>query len=146
MMSFLLSGWTWFLISFALMALEMLAPGMFLIWLGIAAFITGVVVQVFGIGWQASALVFAVLAVASVFIGRRISRFSRNKIEPAAHLNALGQNLVGQSFRLDRPLLNGEGQIKIGDSVWRIVGPDMVAGANVKVVRIDGATLIVDAG
>ncbi|MGL4729500.1 MAG: NfeD family protein [Bosea sp. (in: a-proteobacteria)] len=146
MMSFLLSGWGWFLISFALMALEMLAPGVFLVWLGIAAFITGVLVQAFGIGWQASALVFAVLAVASVLIGRRISRSGRDTPEPSAHLNTRAQTLIGQSFRLDRPLLNGEGQIKIGDSVWRITGPDMVAGASVRVLRIDGATLIVDAG
>jgi membrane protein implicated in regulation of membrane protease activity len=144
-MGVFLEGWGWFLISIVLMALEMFAPGVFLIWLGIAAFLTGLLVQGLGLGWQASALVFALLAVVSVVLGRRLSRSAADLPEPAAHLNARGQQLVGQHFRLDRPLVNGEGQLRIGDSVWRITGPDMVAGARVKVVRIDGATLIVEA-
>jgi membrane protein implicated in regulation of membrane protease activity len=139
-------GWGWALAGIILVGLEMFAPGMFLIWLGLAAFLTSLLVGLFGLGWQASALAFAILAVASVVTGRRLSRTGRDLPEGARHLNARGQQLIGQSFRLDRPLMNGEGQLKIGDSVWRITGPDMVAGANVKVMRVDGATLVVEAG
>jgi membrane protein implicated in regulation of membrane protease activity len=139
-------GWGWALAGIVLVGLEMFAPGMFLIWLGLAAFLTALLVGLFSLGWQASALAFAILAVASVVTGRKLSRPDRDLPDGARHLNARGQQLIGQSFRLDRPLLNGEGQLKVGDSVWRITGPDMVAGANVKVLRVDGATLVVEAG
>jgi membrane protein implicated in regulation of membrane protease activity len=139
-------GWGWALAGIVLVGLEMFAPGMFLIWLGLAAFATGLLVGLFGIGWQASAVAFAILALASVFLGRRLSRPDRDLPDGARHLNARGQQLIGQSFRLDRPLLDGEGQLRIGDSVWRVTGPDMVAGASVKVIRVDGATLVVEAG
>jgi inner membrane protein len=139
-----MGGWAWMLLGIALMALEMLAPGLFLIWLGLAAIVTGIVDGVLGLSWQVSSLVFAALCVLAVLAGRKLTMRRGDVPDPARDLNIRGARLVGQSFRLDRPLLNGEGQLKIGDSVWRITGPDMVAGATVKVGRIDGATLVVE--
>jgi len=34
--------------------------------------------------------------------------------------------------------------MRVGDSSWRITGPELLAGAEVKVVRVDGATLVVE--
>ena len=65
-----LGGWSWVVLGLVLIGGEMLAPGVFLIWLGLAALLTGVVVGAFGIGWQAAALVFAALSLASVLAGR----------------------------------------------------------------------------
>ena len=128
----------------ALMALEMLAPGLFLIWLGLAAIITGIMDVSLGLSWQTSSLVFAMLAVAAVLLGRRFTMRHGDVPDPARDLNIRGHKLVGQSFQLDRPLMNGDGQLKIGDSVWRITGPDMATGSSVRVVKIDGATLCVE--
>ena len=139
-----MGSWGWVLFGIALMALEMLAPGLFMIWLGLAAILTGII-DAFSLSWQASSLVFAILSVAAVLAGRSLTMRRGDVPDPAQDLNTRGQNLIGQSFRLDRPLLNGEGQLKIGDSVWRVTGPDMVSGAKVRVVRIDGATLAVEA-
>ncbi len=136
-------GWGWILAGLALMALEMLSPGIFLIWLGLAALLTGILDAALGLSWQASSMVFAVLAVGLVLVARRLTKRGHDVPDAARDLNIRGQRLVGQRFTLDRPLLNGEGQLKIGDSVWRIVGPDMITGAIVKVVRIDGVTLVV---
>jgi len=60
-------------------------------------------------------------------------------------LNRRGQSLVGHIFTLDSPIEAGCGRIRVGDSFWRIVGPDAAAGTNVRVVRIEGATLVVEA-
>lgn len=139
-----IGGWSWVLFGLLLMALEMLAPGFFFIWLGLAAFCTGVLDLAFGLSWQVAWLIFAALSVGSVLLGRHLTRHRGDVPDPAETLNVRGHKLIGRTFRLDRPLLNGEGQLKIGDSVWRIVGPDMVAGATVKVVAIEGATLTVE--
>jgi inner membrane protein len=137
-----LGGWIWLILGMVLMGLEMLAPGMFLIWLGLAALATGVIAGLAGLGWQAASLLFAMLAVLAVIAGRRVMA-ARAANDPASTLNDPARRLVGQQFRLDRPLIGGEGQLKVGDSVWAVTGPDMVAGAQVKVLRVEGSTLIV---
>ena len=59
-------------------------------------------------------------------------------------LNRRGEALIGRIFQLDRPIVSGEGRIRVDDSVWRVVGPDLAMGAAVRVVRIEGASLIVE--
>lgn len=140
-----MGSWGWVLFGIALMAVEMLAPGLFMIWLGLAAILTGVIDAAFSLSWQTSSLVFAILSIAAVLAGRRLTMRRGDVPDPAQDLNTRGHNLIGQSFRLDRPLLNGEGQLKIGDTIWRIAGEDMVAGAHVKVTGLEGTTLKVKA-
>ena len=41
--------------------------------------------------------------------------------------------------------MGGEGRIRVDDSSWRVTGPNQPAGAAVRVVRVDGATLVVEA-
>jgi membrane protein implicated in regulation of membrane protease activity len=47
-------------------------------------------------------------------------------------------------FTLDKPIVNGSGTVRVGDTVWRVTGPDSPAGSRVKVTRADGATLYVE--
>lgn len=138
-----LGGWSWVLLGIALVALELLAPGLFLIWLGLAAIATGLIDIGLGLSWQVASLVFAFLSLAAVLGARRLTMRRGDVPDPAQDLNARGHRLVGQTFRLDRPLANGEGQLKVGDSVWRITGPDIPANEKCRVTGIDGATLSV---
>ncbi len=137
-------GWGWALAGLVMIGLEMLAPGMFLLWLGLAALVTALLVGLFGLGWQTASLAFAALALASVVLGRRLSTRRQDEPDTAEHLNTPTRRLIGQVLTLDRPLIGGEGQVKVGDSVWRVTGPDMVAGAKVRIARIDGASLVVE--
>jgi len=59
-------------------------------------------------------------------------------------LNARGEALVGQVFVLDQPILAGRGRIKLGDGSWIVTGPDMVAGAKVRVAAVSGTELRVE--
>lgn len=138
------NGWLWAILGLLLIGGEMLAPGVFLIWLGLAALITGAVVGIFGLGWQAAAIVFAVLAVACVAAGRLLTRRRSEEPDAATGLNDRGRQLIGKVFRLETTMTGGEGRIRVGDSSWRITGPELLAGTEVKVVRVDGATLIVE--
>ncbi|MBB3021454.1 hypothetical protein FHR70_004550 [Microvirga lupini] len=139
-----LGAWAWIILGVLLIGVELVAPGSFFIWLGLAAIVTGLFDAVLGLSWQASALLFALLCVAAVILGRAVTR-SRTQDEPQAEmLNRRGQSLVGRVFTLETPIKDGEGRIRVDDSSWRVTGADRFAGAKVRVVRIEGTTLVVD--
>lgn len=139
-----LGGWSWAILGLVLVGGEMLAPGIFLIWLGLAALLTGALVGLFGIGWQAAMLVFAIFAGASVLAGRFLTRRKGEEPDAATGLNDRGRQLIGRVFRLETTMTDGEGRVRVGDSSWRIVGPELLAGAEVRVVRVEGSTLVVE--
>ena len=139
-----LGPWSWIILGLVLMGLELLAPGVFLIWLGLAAMLTGIVDWAFGLSWQTATLLFALLSVAAVLVGRVVSRHRDEEEAGRPVLNRRGHSLVGRVFMLDTPIAGGEGRVRVDDSVWRITGPDAPAGASVRVVRVDGATLVVE--
>ena len=73
----------------------------------------------------------------------------RDRVEETAgdvpNLNRRSRALVGQVLTLDAPIVGGEGRVRIGDSSWRVIGPDLPLGRSVRVVRVEGATLVVEA-
>jgi|SRR5690349_17938661 len=138
-----LGAWAWIILGLALAGLELISPGIFLIWLGFAAILTGLAAGAADLSWQASTLLFATLSVAAVLAGRAISRPAVQK-DDASALNRRGEALVGRTFTLEAPILGGEGRVRVGDSSWRITGPDTPAGSAVRVVRVDGSTLVVE--
>jgi inner membrane protein len=134
-------GWSWVIVGLLCLLVELFAPGLFFIWIGLAALATGIAVFGFGLGWSASALLFCALAVISVVAGRAVTRRRALEPDPSGQLNRLGRELIGQVLPLDSRIENGVGRVRIGDTVWRVTGEDMVAGANVLVVAIEGSTL-----
>ena len=119
-------------------------PGFFLIWLGIAALITGLAAWFLPIGVTAQGLLFAALAVASVYAGRRW--FVQNPIETDdPKLNDRGARLAGEIVTVVEAIKSGRGRVKVGDSVWNARGPDTASGGQVRVTGADGAVLLVEA-
>ncbi|RDJ21754.1 NfeD family protein [Bosea caraganae] len=139
-----LGGWGWLVFGLVLIGGELLAPGIFLIWLGLAALLTGLVVGLFDFGWQVSALVFAGFSILSVVAGRLLTRRGSDEPDLAQGLNDRGRQLIGKVFKLEATMLGGEGRIRVGDSSWRVTGPELLAGTEVRVVRVEGATLVVE--
>lgn len=137
-------GWAWIVLGLVLVGGEMLAPGVFLLWLGLAALVTGAVVGLTGVAWQGAWLIFAGLAVACVLVGRAVTRHRSDEPDTASGLNDRGRQLIGRVFRLEATMTGGEGRIRVGDSSWRITGPELLAGTEIRVVRVEGATLVVE--
>ena len=67
----MLGNWVWFVAAGILLLLELLSPGVFFIWLGIAAALTGIADNIQNLPWQGELALFAVLSVLSVVVGRR---------------------------------------------------------------------------
>jgi inner membrane protein len=138
-----LDAWAWIILGVVLIGLELAAPGVFLLWLGLAAVATGLVDGMADLSWQASTLLFAALSVVAVLVGRALSRPDVSR--ETSSLNRRGAALVGRIFVLEAPISAGEGRIRVDDSSWRVTGPDQPTGASVRVVRVEGATLMVEA-
>ncbi|WP_338151456.1 NfeD family protein [Aurantiacibacter luteus] len=135
--------WLWLALGLLLAAAEIVAPGVFLIWLGVAALVTGVVAWVLPIGVPMQVLAFAVLSVVAVYIGRNYVR--ANPIaEPDPMLNRRGARLVGEVGTAVVAFSGGEGRIRLGDSEWLARGPDCAPGDRVRVTGSDGAILLVE--
>lgn len=136
--------WHWLILAVALIILEILMPGAYFLWMGVSAAVVGAALFIFPpMPLLAQVLIFAVLSVIAVKTYRSYRK--NNPLvtdEPA--LNRRGEKYIGQSFTLKEPIVNGVGKIKVDDSTWEITGMDIDAGETVRVVAVEGATLVVE--
>ena len=120
----------------------MLAPGFFLIWIGLAAGGTGVVTAVFGLDWHGQLGAFTALAMA--LVGLAAWRLQRRPVpdlvnDPTAGL--IGASCYALGFQA------GEGRVSLRDGTWQARVADAsspVAGEVLRVVGLDGTTLLVE--
>ncbi|MFN3891689.1 MAG: NfeD family protein [Beijerinckiaceae bacterium] len=134
--------WYWLVGGVLLCAAEAFAPGMFLLWFGVAAIATGLVLSVADIGLAWSLLLFGALAVAAVLAGRKFYG-SAVKESDQPFLNRRAEAMVGRTYVLSLPIRGGEGRLIVNDTQWRLRGPDLPAGAKVRVTRVEEATFLV---
>jgi membrane protein implicated in regulation of membrane protease activity len=138
-----LGAWNWIILGGILLAIEVMAPGTFILWLGLSAILVGVISFAIEWSWQAQGVAFAVLSIVSLVLWRRLGRrVKQDNDQP--FLNRRAQAFVGRVFTLDKPIVGGAGTVRIDDSVWRITGPDCAAGSRIKIARADGVTLFVE--
>jgi membrane protein implicated in regulation of membrane protease activity len=138
-----LGSWNWLILGFILMALELLAPGVFMFWLGLAALLVGLLSFAIHPSWQIQILMFALSAAAAVPLWRRMARQSSSASKSNPFLNKRSDALVGRVCTLEKPIIDGAGTVRIDDTVWRVSGPDTPAGSRVRIVHADGASLTV---
>jgi membrane protein implicated in regulation of membrane protease activity len=139
-----LEHWNWFIAAAVLFLIEIIAPGSFMMWLGLAALLVGGISLAVDWTWQAQVIAFAVFAVASIPAWRRVSRKVEAPVD-RPFLNRRAEGYVGRVFTLDKPIVDGVGTVRIDDTVWRVSGPDCPAGSRVKIARAEGAELMVEA-
>ncbi len=140
-----LGVWNWFILGVLLLAVEVIAPGTFILWLGLSAILVGLISLGVDWPWQAQVAAFAVLAVLSVVVWWRIGRRPREESADQPFLNRRVEGFVGRVFTLEKPIVDGSGTVRVDDTVWRVAGPDTPAGARVRVVQANGANLTVAA-
>jgi len=136
-------AWSWLIIGLVLLGLELLLPGGVLVWLGIAAILTALVRFVFPLDWPHQIGVFGLLGLISILFWLRLVR-GRSDASDRPLLNRRAARHVGQEIVLDEPIADGFGRVPIGDTVWRVSGPDLPAGRRVRIIGYDGAVLKVE--
>lgn len=138
--------WHWFILAAVLVILEILAPGVIFLWLGIAAAATGfAVLAVADMAWEHQTLVFCALSVVSVVVGRVWWARKGDSVTDHPNLNRRGEQVVGRVLELSEPIVAGTGKARVGDASWKVSGgDDLPAGTRVRVVGVEGATLKVE--
>ncbi|MBW6421667.1 NfeD family protein [Rhizobium sp. XQZ8] len=143
-----LGPWSWWILGLLLLVAELLVPGVFLIWIGAAAIVVGALSLALWDtalwGWHIQLLLFAVLSVVFAILGRRIYA-GRGQTSDEPLLNRRGESLIGRTATLHEPIAEGHGRIRLDDTWWTVVGPDLPSGTRVKVTAASGRDLTVEA-
>jgi inner membrane protein len=139
----MLGKWNWLVLAAVFFVIELLAPGTFMLWLGLSALLVGIISLFAAWSWQIQLVAFAVFALASIPLWRRVAR-GVEQPDDQPYLNRRADAFVGREFTLEKPIVAGNGTVKIDDTIWRLSGPDCAGGSRVKVVRADAALLVVE--
>lgn len=143
-MSFHIVFWYWWALAAVLLICEMMLPGVVFLFLSVGAAIAGMLLVLEPkMSVELQLAVFAVVSVVSA-VGLRPMLRGLQKRSDDPNLNERGKAMIGKVFVLDQPILRGRGRVMMGDGSWTVTGPDMVAGAKVRVASVDGTELRVE--
>lgn len=141
----LLASYGWWIVALALIASEIIAPGYFLLWIGLAAGLVGLVALVFpSLPFGAQAVLFALFAIATCTLYWKYIRPAAEHRDDQPLLNRRGERMVGRRVIVVRAIVNGRGKVKVGDGEWLAEGLDVPVGTEVEVVGVSGTTLRVE--
>lgn len=137
-------GWWWLIGGVLLLMAEVLAPGFFLLFIGVAAMLTGVFVLLFDLGLAPALALFAIYTALAVYAGRKVYA---NRPVPASapHLNDRSAQLVGRSAVAVAAIDDHGGRVRLGDSEWSARGGPAQPGERVEIIGVEGNCLMVEA-
>lgn len=128
----------WLGFGIALLSIELMFPGIFMLWFGLGALITAALAYFFGITGTIAIIIFLIAGV-----GLSFCFYKKQNNEAKLLVNNPKSKMVGITLILEEAIVNGRGRTKVGDSHWSVSGPDMSAGTKVKVTDVNGNTLVV---
>jgi membrane protein implicated in regulation of membrane protease activity len=130
----------WGALAVLLLLGGLLVSGYFLLWIGLAASVMGLVLLLFPcLGLMAQAGLFTALALALCALGLHLAPAHGTKHGPVRDRRP--RRLIGQRGFLIEPVVNGRGRARVGDTLWQVRGEDLPVGTQVEVRAVDGATL-----
>jgi membrane protein implicated in regulation of membrane protease activity len=137
-------AWLWMIGGVLLLIAEIIAPGVFLVWIGIAAVVTGLFALLFGIGVAGQLGLFALYAVVAVLAGKRF--YAVREVEHSGpRLNNPSERLIGRRVVVVQPVDEDSGRVRVGDSEWSARGGPAQPGERVRITGVEGNCLIVEA-
>nr|WP_248306231.1 NfeD family protein [Devosia oryzisoli] len=134
-------GWLWIIAGLVLLGLELAVPGGFLLWMGVAGLLTGLIALRYPLAWPIQWLMFGGFSLGAILLWTKVYR-------PRVAADRLGrrlESLVGKEAVLETATGADYGRILLGDTVWLVSGPELPAGTRVKIIGADGAVLKVTA-
>lgn len=144
MITKLLGTYGWWVLGLVLMAAELVAPGYFLLWIGLAATVMGLITLVLpALDFLVQAVIFGALSILICYVYWKYIRPSTELRDDQPLLNRKGARMIGRRVTVVDAIVNGRGKVKIGDSVWLAEGDDKAVGSVVEVLGVNGTTLTV---
>ena len=146
MTDFLFMPWEpahWFAAGGVLLVLEIILPGVMMVWFGAAAVLTGLVLLAVAMPSEAQLALFGALSLLSALVFRRVWR--RHKPQSDAlgdRLNNRGKELAGRRAVVSEEIVNGRGAVRIGDARWAALSErDCKVGESVVIEDVESASL-----
>jgi membrane protein implicated in regulation of membrane protease activity len=125
-----------------LAAAETFLPGAVAIWFAAAAAFIGLLMVVIDIPWQWQIIGFGVLGIVALLLFRSY-RKTHPPLDEQPNLNLRGHQYIGSELVLTDAIEQGLGRARLGDGVWKVSGPELPAGARVRVTGVNGTILTV---
>lgn len=138
-----LTWWHWIVGALVLAAFETFMPGAVAIWFALSAGVVGLLLVVLPLPWQWQWVLFAALGIVAMVWYRSYKR-KHPDTEERPTLNRREQQYIGEIFTVVEALRDGTGKVQVGDTVWKVRGPDAPVGARVRVTGADAAVLTVE--
>ncbi|MDP2904244.1 MAG: NfeD family protein [Methylovulum sp.] len=130
--------WYWWVLALVFLVIEMLVSGFFFLWMAAAGLVTGCLVWVMpSTGLETQALLFSVLSIAAIIAWQFLVKKTVTKSDHPL-LNKRGAQYVGRVFDLYEAIENGQGKIKVDDSIWKVHGDDCDITTKVKIIAVHG--------
>ena len=136
--------WHWLALAVFLLTIELLEPGMFFLWMAQASLITGGLLFLFpAMDWEIQLLLFSVFSLVGIAVVRQFFKNNLTKSDQPM-LNKRTAQYIGRVFTLEQAIVNGQGKIRIDDSIWKVKGNDCPVGTRVKVIGAESIVLLVE--
>ena len=134
----------WLVAAVLLGTAELLVPGVFLIFLAIAAAAVGVATLALPelpLAVQLGA--FGTWSVATVLIGHRWYRdYPVATRDPL--LNDRARRMIGETVLVASAIVAGRGRVRVADGEWPATGPDAPVGTKMRIVAVRGGIVEVE--
>ena len=138
------SAGAWLIAALVLGIAELAVPGVFLVFLAIAAAATGVAVYVLpDLPVAAHLAAFGVWSAVTVLIGKRWYRdYPVEGGDPM--LNDRSARLVSQVVVVEATIVGGRGRVLVGDGSWPARGKDAEIGTRVRITAVVDGEVVVE--
>ncbi len=138
------TAWHWLILGFVLLIAEILIPGIFLLWWGLAAVVVaGLMAFVTALTLPLSGVIYAVLATILSIMWWKYQHGRDQADEKHSVLNQRNHAMLASRGVVQEMGDNGIGRGRFGDTTWRIQGSGLNIGDTVEVRAVQGITLIV---
>jgi membrane protein implicated in regulation of membrane protease activity len=138
------ANWAWIIAGAVMVGLEIILPGVYLLWIGLGALLVGLLLTLLPdltTAWQMT--LFSIAMLASISLGFTLQRRSRVSAS-ASHLNQELEAMRGQHYTALGAFEAGRGRVRVGDGSYAAEASDPVRdGDTVEVVDIRDGRLLV---
>ncbi|GAB6141484.1 NfeD family protein [Methylosoma difficile] len=136
--------WYWWVLAVALLVVELLVPGFFFLWMSASALLTGLLLWLIpALSMDMQIFIFSSFSIIAIVAWKKFFKNVSSATDQPL-LNKRGQQYVGRVFNLYEAIENGQGKIKVDDTLWKVHGEDCPLGSKVKVVASRGTVFDVE--
>ncbi|MBP5215098.1 MAG: NfeD family protein [Alphaproteobacteria bacterium] len=140
-------GTAWVVVGLTLSLLELIVPGVYLIWFGLAGFVMSIIVYITPLVFTTQLIWFALISAVFACIGLYVYRYIFSKAtvsEEYKNLNNSAEQLVGMKVTVAEDSEDNQTKVKVGDTFWLAYSEKpFKKGDTVKVVGVKDSLILV---